>query len=111
MGGNMRSRFIPLVLCVSTLATAKERSSGAPPVHQLAASPQGLGVNCWVVEGKRGLVAIDSALTVSDGKALRARVDALGKPLVAILLTHGHPDHYNGVSYLIEGRRVPVYAT
>ncbi|HJY86249.1 MAG TPA: MBL fold metallo-hydrolase [Candidatus Acidoferrales bacterium] len=68
-------------------------------------------VNCYVVEGRNGLVAIDSALTVSDSKALRAKVDALGKPLRAILLTHGHPDHYNGVVYLMEGKSVPVYAT
>ena len=90
-------------------ATAAERAS--PPVHQFPASPQGLSVNCYVVEGRRGLVAIDSALTISDGKSLRAKVDALGKPLLAVLLTHGHPDHYNGVGYLIEGRVVPVYAT
>ena len=90
-------------------ASAAERASA--PVHQFGASPQGLSVNCYVVEGRRGLVAIDSALTVSDSKSLRAKVDALGKPLLAVLLTHGHPDHYNGVAYLIEGRTVPVYAT
>lgn len=36
---------------------------------------------------------------------------ALGKPLLAVLLTHGHPDHYNGVALLIEGQQVPVVAT
>src|SRR5499426_1092414 len=87
--------------------------SAEPTIHQVTASAQGLSVNCYLVEGQRGIVAIDSALTVSDSKALRAKVDALRKPLLAILLTHGHPDHYNGVFYLIEGRRapVPVYAT
>ena len=89
--------------------TRAERASAT--VHQFGASPQGLSVNCYVVEGRRGLVAIDSALTVSDSKSLRAKVDALGKPLLAVLLTHGHPDHYNGIAYLTEGRTVPVYAT
>jgi len=85
--------------------------SAEPTIHQVTASAQGLSVNCYLVEGERGIVAIDSALTVSDSKALRAKVDALGKPLLAILLTHGHPDHYNGVFYLIEGKSVPIYAT
>jgi len=68
-------------------------------------------VNGYLVEGRHSVVAVDSALTVSDSKALRARLDAMGKPLIAVLITHGHPDHYNGVSYLTEGKTVPVYAT
>jgi glyoxylase-like metal-dependent hydrolase (beta-lactamase superfamily II) len=83
----------------------------APVIHQITASPQGLSVNCYLVEGRRSVVAVDSALTVSDSKALRAKLDAIGKPLVAVLITHGHPDHYNGVFYLTEGKAVPVYAT
>ena len=85
----------------------------APAVHQVTASDKGLAVNCYLIEGQKSVVAVDSALIISDAKALRAQADALGKPLVAILITHGHPDHYNGVFYLNEGRDkpVPVYAT
>ena len=42
--------------------------------------------------------------TVSGGRGLRARVDALGKPLLGVVVTHAHPDHYGG---LVELRRRP----
>jgi glyoxylase-like metal-dependent hydrolase (beta-lactamase superfamily II) len=85
--------------------------SATPVVHTVTASEQGLAVNGYLIEGARRLVAIDSALTVTDARKVRARAEALGKPLAAVLLTHGHPDHYNGLATLIEGKVVPVYAT
>lgn len=46
---------------------------------------------------------------MSDAHALRAAFDRLHKPLLAVPLTHGHPDHYNGVSALLAGQgEVPV---
>ena len=102
---------VGLLLVASCLATRADAASAEPQVHQVAASAQGLSVNAYLIEGEHGIVAVDSALTVSDAKALRARADSLRKPLLAVLVTHGHPDHYNGVFYLIEGKIVPVYAT
>ena len=96
---------------LTVLALAGTAAASPPKVHQITASDQGLAVNAYLIEGDHGVVEIDSALTVSDAKALRAKVDALGKPLLAILVTHGHPDHYNGIAQVIEGRKVPVYAT
>lgn len=106
------SVLVGVMLCALVSGSAHAREP-RPIVHQVTASAQGLSVNGYIIEGAHGLVVVDSALTVSDGRALRARVDALGKPLLAVLLTHGHPDHYNGVFYLLEGRaeRTPVYAT
>jgi glyoxylase-like metal-dependent hydrolase (beta-lactamase superfamily II) len=82
-----------------------------PAIHQVTASLQGLSVNGDLVEGRRSVVAMDSVLTVSDSKALSARLDAIGKPLVAVLIAHEHPDHCSGVSYLTEGKTAPVNAT
>lgn len=107
----MTHHSLLLVVALSSVVAYADSKPAAPKVHRVAASDAGLGVNAYLVEGPRGVVAIDSALTVSDGKALRKRADELGKPLLAILITHGHPDHYNGAAALVEGRTVPIYAT
>jgi glyoxylase-like metal-dependent hydrolase (beta-lactamase superfamily II) len=82
----------------------------APLIHRCTSSPQGALVNAYLVETAKGVVAIDSLLTVSDSRALRAKLDALGKPLHAVLLTQSHPDHYGGLSELVAGEEVPIIA-
>ena len=68
-------------------------------------------VNAYLVETGEGIVAVDGTLTVSDGRALRARLDELGQPLIAVLVTHAHPDHYGGIVELVGSDDVPVFAT
>src|SRR5215831_17790916 len=71
-----------------------------PRVHVYQSGEAGIFANAYLVETPRSVVAIDTTLSNTDSKALRAKLDALGKPLVAVLLTHGHPDHYNGITNL-----------
>jgi len=81
-------------------------------VFTYTAGETGLFVNSYLIEGSEGIVAIDAGLLVSDARAFRARLDALHKPLLAVFVTHGHPDHFNGVVELVRGRGdVPIYAT
>lgn len=82
-----------------------------PLVHTYRAAEPGLHVNSYLVEGESGVVVVDTSLLVSDIEALRARLRALRKPLLAIVVTHAHPDHFNGVLGLVRDREVPVYAT
>lgn len=67
-------------------------------------------VNAYLVETDTSVIVVDATLGVSDGKTLRSRVEALRKPLAAIIITHAHPDHYGGVSALLGEADVPVYA-
>lgn len=83
----------------------------APLIHRHATGPGGALVNAYLVETAHGVVCVDSTLTVSDSRALRARADALGKPLLAVLVTHAHPDHYGGLTQLVDGLDVPIIAT
>ena len=82
-----------------------------PVVHTYRAAESGLYVNSYLVEGESGVVVVDTNLLVSDIEALRARLRALKKPLLGILVTHAHPDHFNGVLALVQDTEVPVYAT
>jgi glyoxylase-like metal-dependent hydrolase (beta-lactamase superfamily II) len=83
----------------------------SPLLHRFGATGAGTPVNAYILESPSGLVVIDATLTVSDGAALRSRVDALDKPLQGVVITHAHPDHYGGLVELVRGLEVPVFAT
>lgn len=65
-------------------------------------------VNAFIVELKDCVVVIDSTLALSSARTLRAKAESFKKPIAAVLLTHGHPDHYTG---LVEFADVPRLAS
>ena len=79
-------------------------------VHTHGSGEQGIYVNAYLVETANGVVAVDAALTVSESRTLRAKLDALSKPLLAALITHGHPDHVAGLANLVAAADVPIIA-
>lgn len=85
-------------------------------VHMLTSSERSFLTNAYLIETENGLVAIDTFMLVSDAQALRALFDSIaqptGKALLGIIITHGHPDHYNGSSVLMADlRNVPVISS
>ena len=80
-------------------------------IHRFHATGGGTPVNAYVVEGRSGTVVVDSTLTVSDGRALRESVEEIGKPLLGVVITHAHPDHYGGLVELVRDLDIPVFAT
>lgn len=111
----MKSLFamLCLALLVSNQAQADEAVKNLPlaRVHVFSSGENGIFANAYLIETANSVVAIDATLLDSTSKALREKTVALGKPLRAVLLTHGHPDHYNGVTNLLAGKTVDVLAT
>ena len=84
--------------------------SAVPTIHRFPVEPGGAFVNAYVVETTSGVVAVDGLLQVSAAKEMRAGLERLGKPLLAALLTHSHPDHYAALGEVVAGDDVPIYA-
>ncbi|MER7841538.1 MBL fold metallo-hydrolase [Streptomyces sp. NPDC096040] len=78
--------------------------------HVYTAAEPGIFVNSYLLETADSVVLIDASLLVADAQALAARLAALRKPLLAAFVTHPHPDHFNGLPYIVP-EDVPVYAT
>ncbi len=90
-------------------ASAQTAIPGNTKIHRIE-QDIGFPVNAYIVEGAEELVVVDALLTDTASKQLRAKVDAIGKPLQAALLTHPHPDHYAGLGNLTAGLDVPIYS-
>src|SRR5690242_16551886 len=70
-----------------------------------------MAVNAYVVEGEEGVVVVDGMLTLSDARAVRRRIDDLGKPILGAIVTHAHPDHYAGLAEILRDVDAPIVAT
>jgi glyoxylase-like metal-dependent hydrolase (beta-lactamase superfamily II) len=75
-------------------------------IHTHSSGEGGIYSNAYLVETDNGVVAIDSTLTVSESNSLKSKIETIDKPLLAILLTHPHPDHVAGVTNLMNSRNV-----
>jgi glyoxylase-like metal-dependent hydrolase (beta-lactamase superfamily II) len=80
-------------------------------VHVHSCGEGGIFVNAYIVETQAGLVAIDSTLTETESKTLRSEAVALGKPLLAVLVTHPHPDHVAGITNLVAQDPAKIVST
>lgn len=78
----------------------------APYLHQL-----NLGfVNAYAIETGENWVLVDSGLKF-NGAALQTLETHFGRAPLAILLTHGHPDHAGSASRLAAHWDVKIYAS
>jgi glyoxylase-like metal-dependent hydrolase (beta-lactamase superfamily II) len=98
-------------ILLTLLVLASALPTDAAEVTRFVSGAQGFAVNSWLVPTKDGLVVVDTQFTVSDADKLVKTVMQTGRPLRAIVVTHPHPDHYNGTCQLLELAHVPVYAT
>jgi len=80
-------------------------------IHTHACGEGGIFVNAYLVETPNAVVAVDSTLTESESKAFRNELEALGKPLRAVLVTHPHPDHVAGITNLVAKDATKIVST
>lgn len=88
-----RALALGLALSLAAPAIAAE----APGIGRYTSTGEG-PVNSWWIETPHGqLILFDAQRDTSSANQLIAAVQATGKPVSAIFVTHPHPDHVTGL--------------
>ncbi len=86
--------------------------SDALVIHHYTSPGEAFFVNTYWIETLAGNIVIDTQFLIAQAQAVRAALDATGKLILGVIITHPHPDHYNGTGTLLAGlAAVPMYAT
>jgi glyoxylase-like metal-dependent hydrolase (beta-lactamase superfamily II) len=93
------------------ISSYRHELAGNIVVHTHACGEGGIFVNAYLIETDSGVVAVDSTLTESESKTFRKELETLGKPLLAVLITHPHPDHVAGITNLVGNDSPKILAT
>ncbi|WP_031362986.1 MBL fold metallo-hydrolase [Caballeronia sordidicola] len=81
-------------------------------VHVFRSAESAFFVNSFIIETGRGLVLVDTQFLTSSARQLCEAIRAHGKPLLAVFITHPHPDHFSGTAEIVHGwPGLPIYAT
>jgi glyoxylase-like metal-dependent hydrolase (beta-lactamase superfamily II) len=73
---------------------------GGLRIHTYLADPAGAMVTSHIVEATSGLVLIDGQYVPASALELKTYIASLAKPVLRVILSHGHPDHWFGFHQL-----------
>ena len=84
----------------------------AAKVHMFTSTPGEMDTNSFLIETAASVVAVDTQFLGTPARQFRAMLDEIGKPLRALIISHPHPDHFNGTDIFLEGLSdIPILAT
>ena len=66
-------------------------------IHSFVTPQELTATATHVIEGAESVVVVDGHASRGNAEAFRSYVDAIGKPVAKVILSHGHPDHWFGL--------------
>ena len=75
-------------------------------------SPNYAQINSYWIETEEGIVIVDAQLFLSQARYLIDEIESqTNKPIIAVLVTHPHADHFAGLSILSAANNLAIYAS
>ncbi|MCG8049038.1 MAG: MBL fold metallo-hydrolase [Candidatus Thiodiazotropha endolucinida] len=94
-------KLIALAVLVLIFAAASQ-SQASGPIQVDIYKGKIATVNSYIFSNGESLIVMDVQRATSEAKTLAEVIKAKGLPLTHILITHGHPDHYIGMDWLLK---------
>ncbi len=74
----------------------RDAPRGRVPAVHVHTAPDPGSVNAYWVDLPGGVLVVDTQRALSEAARMADRIAAAGRPVLAVLLTHPHPDHWAG---------------
>lgn len=91
---------LALGACEDSPASSPESPASAVTVQSFVANENGFNVTSTLVLGEHEAVLVDAQFTNSEAKRLVAAIQATGRHLSTVYITHEHPDHQFGLAVI-----------
>ncbi len=100
------AQFIP------TVAQAENEGENIT-IHNYYTSPPFEEIYYYAIETEEGLILIDTGRLLSQARYALEELQQFDKPILAILITHPHTDHFGGLPAFVKaaGVDVSIYAS
>ncbi|MEW7973677.1 MAG: MBL fold metallo-hydrolase [Candidatus Thiodiazotropha endolucinida] len=95
-------KLIVLAALGLLLAPVTQTTQAAGPIQVDIYKGKTATVNSYIFSNGESLIVMDVQRATSEAKKLTKVIKAKGLPLTHILVTHGHPDHYTGMDWLLK---------
>ena len=92
----------PAELTIDVFTTPGRRFTSSVPVEGAGDEPTWSPMSATLVYGARDAVLVDAWATYDQADALADWIDAKGRRLSRIYITHGHGDHWLGLARLLQ---------
>ena len=91
---------------------AQSRSNNIT-IHNYYTSPPFEEIYYYAIETDNGLILIDTGRLLSQARYALEELEQFNKPILAILITHPHTDHFGGLPVFVQaaGEELPIYAS
>ena len=107
------SQLINPIFAQSIPTVAQTEGEGDTTIHNYYTSPPFEEIYYYAIETEEGLILIDTGRLLSQARYALEELQQFDKPILAILITHPHTDHFGGLPAFVEaaGVNIPIYAS